>query len=53
MKPLPALNAGDNTASKLLTEDTLYVNLNKMLKSIDSLANHFNKNPETLHGSAR
>jgi phospholipid/cholesterol/gamma-HCH transport system substrate-binding protein len=43
---LTRLNAGDNTASKLLTEDTLYVNLNKMLKSIDSLANHFNKNPK-------
>lgn len=43
---LTRLNSGDNTASKLLTEDTLYVNLNKMLKSIDSLANHFNKNPK-------
>ena len=42
---LARLNKGDNTMSKLLTEDTLYVNLNKMLKSIDSLANHFNNNP--------
>jgi phospholipid/cholesterol/gamma-HCH transport system substrate-binding protein len=40
------LKKGDNTASKLLTDDELYVNLNKMLKSFDSLANHFNKNPK-------
>lgn len=40
------LKKGDNTASKLLTDDELYVNLNKMLKSIDSLANHFNTNPK-------
>lgn len=39
------LSDGDNTVSKLLTEDTLYVNLNKMLRSVDSLANHFNENP--------
>jgi phospholipid/cholesterol/gamma-HCH transport system substrate-binding protein len=42
---LARLNNGNNTASKLLTEDTLYVNLNKMLQSIDSLAKHFNNNP--------
>lgn len=40
------LKKGDNTASKLLTDDELYVNLNKMLKSFDSLANHFNTNPK-------
>lgn len=40
------LKKGDNTASKLMTDDELYVNLNKTLKSIDSLANHFNKNPK-------
>lgn len=43
---LAKLNSGDNTASKLLTDDTLYVNLNKMLLSIDSLATHFNNNPK-------
>lgn len=42
---LARLNDGDNTMSKLITEDTLYVNLNLMLKSIDSLATHFNQNP--------
>jgi phospholipid/cholesterol/gamma-HCH transport system substrate-binding protein len=39
------LNDGDNTVSKLMTEDTLYVNLNKLLQSVDSLATHFNENP--------
>ncbi len=42
---LTRLNNGDNTMSKLLTEDTLYVNLNRLLHSVDSLANHFNENP--------
>jgi phospholipid/cholesterol/gamma-HCH transport system substrate-binding protein len=40
------LNEGNNTVSKLMTEDTLYVNLNRLLKSVDSLANHFNENPK-------
>lgn len=39
------LNDGDNTVGKLMTEDTLYVNLNRLLQSVDSLANHFNENP--------
>ncbi len=43
---LTRLNAGDNTMSKLLTEDTLYVNLNRLLNSVDSLANHFNEYPK-------
>lgn len=43
---LAQLNSGDNTASKLLTEDSLYVNLNKLLYSVDSLAVHFNSNPK-------
>ncbi len=43
---LARLNKGDNTMSKLMTEDTLYVNLNKLLKSVDSLASHFNNNPK-------
>lgn len=42
---LTRLNNGDNTMSKLLTEDSLYVNLNKLLNSVDSLAIHFNQNP--------
>jgi phospholipid/cholesterol/gamma-HCH transport system substrate-binding protein len=43
---LSKLSDGDNTASKLLTEDSLYVNLNKLLVTVDSLAVHFNKNPK-------
>ena len=42
---LGKLNQGDNTASKLMTEDSLYVNLNNLLKRIDTLANNFNNNP--------
>jgi phospholipid/cholesterol/gamma-HCH transport system substrate-binding protein len=42
---LTTLNKGDNTMSKLMTEDSLYVNLNKLLQSVDSLADHFNQNP--------
>ncbi len=43
---LSALNSGDNTASKLMTEDTLYVNLNNLLQNLDSLVQHFNRNPK-------
>jgi phospholipid/cholesterol/gamma-HCH transport system substrate-binding protein len=42
---LSRLNNGKNTASKLMTEDSLYVNLNNLLHSLDSLASHFNENP--------
>lgn len=43
---LSRLNSGDNTVSKLMTEDSLYVNLNQLLNSVDSLAKHFNTNPK-------
>lgn len=43
---LARLGKGDNTMSKLMTEDTLYVNLNKLLLSLDTLANHLNENPK-------
>jgi phospholipid/cholesterol/gamma-HCH transport system substrate-binding protein len=43
---LARLGKGDNTMSKLMTEDTLYVNLNKLLQSLDTLATHFNENPK-------
>lgn len=42
---LSALNNGENTASKLMTEDSLYNNLNALLGNLDSLATHFNENP--------
>jgi phospholipid/cholesterol/gamma-HCH transport system substrate-binding protein len=43
---LTKMGKGDNTMSKLMTEDTLYVNLNKLLTSLDSLSKHFNENPK-------
>jgi phospholipid/cholesterol/gamma-HCH transport system substrate-binding protein len=42
---LAQLSSGDNTVGKLMTEDSLYVNLNQLLNSVDSLAKHFNTNP--------
>jgi phospholipid/cholesterol/gamma-HCH transport system substrate-binding protein len=42
---LSQLSSGDNTVGKLMTEDSLYVNLNQLLNSVDSLAKHFNTNP--------
>jgi phospholipid/cholesterol/gamma-HCH transport system substrate-binding protein len=47
---LAKLSKGDNTASKLLTEDSLYVNLNNTLRGLDSLANHFNYYPKHFLG---
>ena len=47
---LGKLKKGDNTASKLLTEDSLYVNLNKLLTSIDSMVKHFDNNPKQFLG---
>ncbi len=43
---LAKLSDGDNTASKLMTEDSLYVNLNKLLLDLDTLAVNFNNNPK-------
>lgn len=43
---LTKLNSGDNTVSKLMTEDSLYVNLNKLLLDLDTLTNHFNTHPK-------
>jgi phospholipid/cholesterol/gamma-HCH transport system substrate-binding protein len=43
---LARLSTGDNTVGKLMTEDSLYVNLNQLLNSVDSLAKHFNSNPK-------
>lgn len=36
----------NSTIKKLMTEDSLYVNLNKLLINLDSLANHFDDNPK-------
>lgn len=43
---LTKLNSGDNTMSKLMTEDSLYVNLNRLLLNLDSIAVHFDNNPK-------
>lgn len=47
---LTRLNKGDNTASKLMTDDELYNNMNRLLLSLDTLANHFNTNPKHFLG---
>jgi phospholipid/cholesterol/gamma-HCH transport system substrate-binding protein len=38
-------NTKDNTMGKLMNDDEVYINLNKLLISLDSLATHFNENP--------
>ncbi len=43
---LNKLGQKDNTAGKLLNDDELYNNLNKLLLNLDSLANHFDRNPK-------
>lgn len=43
---LSRLKKGDNTASKLMTEDSLYVNLNRLLVRMDSLVSHINNYPK-------
>lgn len=43
---LGRFNSGDNTVSKLMTEDSLYVNLNRLVLTMDTLANHFNTHPK-------
>jgi phospholipid/cholesterol/gamma-HCH transport system substrate-binding protein len=47
---LGRLSKGDNTLSKLMTEDSLYVNLNKMLVTVDSLTWHLNNYPKHFTG---
>jgi len=42
---LTKFNKGDNTVSKLMNDDELYNNLNKLLRSLDTLATHMNSNP--------
>lgn len=43
---LDKLGSGNSTMGKLLTEDSLYVNLNKLILSMDTLARHFDDNPK-------
>ncbi|MBL7862012.1 MAG: MCE family protein [Cyclobacteriaceae bacterium] len=43
---LDKLSSGNSTMGRLLTEDSLYVNLNKLILSMDTLARHFDDNPK-------
>jgi phospholipid/cholesterol/gamma-HCH transport system substrate-binding protein len=43
---LAKLKKHDNTMGKLLTEDSLYVNLNKLLVNLNEVAKNFNENPK-------
>lgn len=43
---LDKLGSGNSTMGRLLTEDSLYVNLNKLILSLDTLARHFDDNPK-------
>ncbi len=43
---LSKLNSGDNTVSRLMTDDSLYVNLNRLILNLDTLAVHFDANPK-------
>lgn len=45
-KTIGQLEKNDNTMGKLLTEDELYNNLNKLLLNMDTLSNHFNAYPK-------
>jgi len=40
----------NNTVGRLLTEDSLYVNLNKLLVSLNKLSDHINSNPKHFMG---
>lgn len=45
-KILSKLNNEDNTVGKFLKDDSLYVNLNRLLLNLDTLAIHFDNNPK-------
>ncbi len=42
---LARFKKGDNTMGKLLTEDSLYVNMNKLLLNLNTLITHLDNNP--------
>lgn len=43
---LAKMRKGDNTVGRLMTEDSLYVNLNRMILRMDSLVEHINRYPK-------
>lgn len=42
---LGRLKKNNNTVGRLMTEDSLYVNMNKLIQSLNKLSDHFNTNP--------
>ena len=40
----------NNTVGRLMTEDSLYVNMNKLILSLNKLADHLNSNPKHFMG---
>jgi phospholipid/cholesterol/gamma-HCH transport system substrate-binding protein len=47
---LSKLKKHDNTMGRLMTEDSVYVNLNKLLVSLKQLTDHFDNNPKHFLG---
>ncbi|MBS1682510.1 MAG: MCE family protein [Bacteroidetes bacterium] len=47
---LAKLKKHDNTMGRLMTEDSLYRNLNKLIIDLDVLTKHFNANPKHFMG---
>jgi phospholipid/cholesterol/gamma-HCH transport system substrate-binding protein len=43
---LSKFKKNNNTVGRLMTEDSLYVNMNKLLLSLDKLSEHLNTNPK-------
>jgi phospholipid/cholesterol/gamma-HCH transport system substrate-binding protein len=43
---LSKLTKKDNTVGRLMNEDSVYVNLNKLLMSLEELSQHMNENPK-------
>ncbi len=44
------INNGSGTLTKLMTEDSLYVSLQKTIEDLDKLVIHFNENPKHFMG---
>lgn len=42
---LGKMKKNNNTVGRLMTEDSLYVNMNKLIQSLNKLSDHFNTNP--------
>ncbi len=47
---LSRMKKNNNTVGRLMTEDSLYVNMNKLLVSLKGLSDHLNSNPKHFMG---